>query len=427
MQFMNLQSTFLLLHSFQLFIRSTNVAALSQCNTFSRKLISTKFQQPTKLRCLPSHHYSNVSNSQEQKDGNDKEKARLYGNDNFDDDNEYHNDEDSKETKIRYRGRVAYDGTNFRGWQVQANGRTIQGDIEDVLSRRFNRKIKIVGAGRTDAGVHAKAQAFHFDIYPHECEIKKQTKNKLQCAETHDCNDDETQMGIKFCQQLQKSMNSMLQKDVQVWNICQSPLPATVTKILDDGKESIRTHKWHVIYQATKKLYVYKISMGPQLIATDPLQRYNRVHVDNSAGDNINVEYLQHLLKHYEGTHDFRAFAGAIEANQRREGVEHKNTIRTVYSVDLIDERGGNYKINILLQGALYKMVRNMVGTALDVCRGRMDEDYMLRMLHHNNKNHKEQGNSNMKKQFARKDNRCKPVPPQGLTLERVYFDCEDF
>lgn len=66
--------------------------------------------------------------------------------------------------KIRYRCRVAYDGSQFNGWQYQNNARTIEGELEGVLSQRFKRTVRIVGAGRTDAGVHAREQAFHFDL-----------------------------------------------------------------------------------------------------------------------------------------------------------------------------------------------------------------------------------------------------------------------
>ncbi len=331
--------------------------------------------------------------------------------------------EDNRNSLIRYRARAAYDGSGFKGWQVQAEGkgmRTVQGEIERALSRRFNRDVKIVGAGRTDAGVHARGQAFHFDIYPGE-----------RIINTHGGDFDS-----EFRTKLQTSMNSMLPKDVRVWNISQCPPPDVVTEEVkvsfesESGSETkiiTRRHQWHVIYQATQKLYVYRISMGPLAITTDPLQRYQRVHVE---GD-INPFQLEKVLKHYEGTHDFRAFAGAIEANQRRDGVENKNTVRTVYEVNLVDEGRGNYRIQILLRGALYKMVRNMVGTALDVCRGRLGEDQMLEMLHQKRKrqSNSDSGtneNGSTMKHFVRKDNKCKPAPPEGLTLEKVYFD-DDF
>ena len=198
---------------------------------------------------------------------------------------------------------------------------------------------------------------------------------------------------------------------MRVYSLSICPPPETVR--YSDGSVSVRKYRWHVIINAEKKLYTYRISLNPGAITTDPLQRYTRVHFDG----NIDPDHLQQVLRAYEGTHDFRAFAGAIEATQRKDGVERKDTVRTVYSVDLIDEGEGNYRIEILLQGALYKMVRNMVGTAMDVCKGKVEEDHMLQMLHHSADDDDDQ------RQFVRKDNKSKPAPPEGLTLEKVFFD----
>jgi len=226
-----------------------------------------------------------------------------------------------------------------------------------------------------------------------------------------------------FCRSLQKSLNSMLSQDMRVYNICRAPPPTIVTeRNPDDGSViSTRKYNWHVIYAAEKKLYTYRISLtGPHAITNDPMQRYTRVHIN----DEVNVDILRRTLTHYEGTHDFRAFAGAVEANQRRDGIEHKDTVRTVYNVTLIDEGWGEYRIDILLKGALYKMVRNMVGTALEVAKGRMKEEDMLKILHHDFSEEEGTGEDRIKKrQFVRKDNRCKPAPAEGLTMEMVYFD----
>uniref|UniRef100_A0A7S4MSL3 tRNA pseudouridine synthase n=1 Tax=Odontella aurita TaxID=265563 RepID=A0A7S4MSL3_9STRA len=284
---------------------------------------------------------------------------------------------------IRYRARVAYDGTGFNGWQTQAKGRTIQGDIEAVLSRRFDRPVRIVGAGRTDAGVHARGQAFHFDLRADEIGVADS-----KC----------------FDLQLQRSLNSMLRRDIRVWNTCQAPPPSSYKNW--EGIE--RNHKWHVIYNAEKKLYSYRISTAPYL---DPLLRHTRTHVF----DPTNIELLRTALQHFEGTHDFRAFAGAIDANERKSG-KVLGTIRTVYAVNLVEEGNGNYRVDFLLKGALYKMVRNMMGTALAVAQGRLEEDRLLEFLHHDSSEGKVL-------QFVRKDNKCKPAAPEGLTLEHVYFD----
>ena len=141
-----------------------------------------------------------------------------------------HDKVQSDTKRVRFRGRIAYDGTGYDGWQVQPKRRTVQGELESVLSRRFNRPIKTVGAGRTDAGVHARGQAFHFELELGEIETKE----------------DELK--------LQKSLNSMLRRDTRVWNVGRAP--KAVKKVRDDGSAVV--HRWHVIYESTKKLYSYR-------------------------------------------------------------------------------------------------------------------------------------------------------------------------
>ena len=151
--------------------------------------------------------------------------------------------------------------------------------------------------------------------------------------------------------------------------------------------------------------FLRRLCVAPAL---DPKQRFTRCHVH----EQLDIDLLRSALKQFEGTHDFRAFAGAIEQNERRIGKE-MGTVRTVYRVDLVDEGNGNYRVDFLLKGALYKMVRNMMGTALDVSKGRMDKQALIDLL-------------NRKEDDVRKNNRCKPAPPEGLCLERVFFG-DDF
>lgn len=251
--------------------------------------------------------------------------------------------------------------------------------------------MSIVGAGRTDAGVHARGQAFHFDLRADD--IKVADPNEFDLL-------------------LQRSLNSMLRRDVRVWNVGRAPPKVTWTN--SEGAE--RTHKWHVIYQAEKKLYSYRISTASYL---DPSLRRTRTHVY----DPTDMEALRRVLRHYEGTHDFRAFAGAIEANERRSG-KVLGTIRTVHRVDLVHEGEDNYRVDFLLKGALYKMVRNMMGTALKVAQGRLEEERLLEFLHHVGPDERSDCDGGERKmQFVRKDNKCKPAPPEGLTLEHVFFD----
>ena len=152
----------------------------------------------------------------------------------------------------------------------------------------------------------------------------------------------------------------------------------------------------------------------------DPIERRNRWQYDR--GNEVDIDRLLTILKYYEGRHNFICFSGALERNERRSGVV-KTTTRTVTKVRLVCEEDDNkiseqklYRIDIYLEGALYKMVRNMVSTALDVSRGWLEEEVFLDMLHRPEE-----------LKLSRKDNPCMPAPPHGLTLERVYYpdDCD--
>jgi len=167
---------------------------------------------------------------------------------------------------VRFRCRVAYDGTSFAGFQLQ-NGRnpkkdvdesnltkqqlkhklrsktqkrTIQGELEKVLEQRFRRVVKVVGAGRTDGGVHARGQAIHFDLWRNETNA---TINFEQCLET--------------------TLVRMLPSDISVWNLQQAS-PSLVT---DTG--SVHTpsgyYNWNAMRTTTGKLYSYRICVGDSM------------------------------------------------------------------------------------------------------------------------------------------------------------------
>lgn len=297
----------------------------------------------------------------------------------------------------RYRARVAYDGAGFQGFQLQTEGkRTVQGCLEDVLGQRLGQPIRLVGAGRTDTGVHARGQAIHFDL-----------QSTLTEPMSH----------------IEYSLNAMLPTDICLWNLSLAPTNQYPTSNAEETALS-QQYQWNVLYNSIGKLYSYRLCLAPVM---SPLERHHRWHPDSLHGKAVDIPYLQRLLKCYEGTHDFRAFAGALEANQRRSG-RTVSTIRTVYSAKWIteDEALGYYRIDFHLQGALYKQVRNMVGTAIDVSRNVIAEEKFLDLLHGNTEI-VEADLTTSKQQRRRQDNKSKPAPPQGLTLERVYFDEDGF
>jgi tRNA pseudouridine38-40 synthase len=290
-------------------------------------------------------------------------------------------------SKLRYRCRVTYDGTNLCGFQFQdSDKRTVQGELEQVLSQRFDRAVRVVPAGRTDAGVHARGQAIHFDLGHNETEVYNSDWN----------------------QRLQTSMNQMLPSDIRIWNV--GPAPPPCSELVNGDATGTIMYAWNVNRKCSGKLYSYRLCLADCM---DPIERHRRWQLDWE--NNIDPVYLAELLKHYQGTHDFQCFAGALEATARKTGVV-MSTLRTIQSIELIEEDPVTqfYRVDIYLDGALYKMVRNIVGTALDVCRGALPESQFLELL-------------NNPTDMARKDNPSKPAPPQGLTMERVFYPNDDF
>jgi tRNA pseudouridine38-40 synthase len=291
---------------------------------------------------------------------------------------------------IRYRSRVAYNGAGFQGFQLQnPPARTIQGELEQVLTERFQQPVRVVGAGRTDAGVHARGQAFHFDLEP--------TPQSPQSS------GDDCSLSEQDLSSIEHSLNRMLRADVRLWNLQRAPLPAF--KTIGNQNEPPVELAWNVIHDSTRKLYSYRISVGAVM---EPLERHSRWHPDQAS--RLDLDQLERLLKCYEGSHDFRAFAGAIEQLEKKAG-RAVDTVRTVYSVDLVDEGNGNYRMDFFIKGALYKQIRNMVGTAINTCMGDMTEESFRWLLARDDAS------------VTRDDNPSKPAPPEGLTLEYVYFD----
>ena len=171
---------------------------------------------------------------------------------------------------------VAYDGTDFSGWQIQNGKRTVQGEIENALYVLTGEKIRITGSGRTDTGVHAVGQVAHFD-------------SDQEIPPTN----------------LKRVLNKRIYPHIAITNV----------EIVDD--------KFHAQKSAVKKEYHYKVSINQY----DPLL-YNYYLFYH---DRIDISKIREAMTYIEGTHDFKTFA---KLNKKG------STIRTIYSFTLDVEDG---------------------------------------------------------------------------------------
>lgn len=204
---------------------------------------------------------------------------------------------------------VSYDGTNFHGYQVQPNKRTVQNEIEKVLTKMHQGKfIRIYSSGRTDTGVHARAQVFHFDT-----ELNIPTTN------------------------WQKALNAQLPDDVYIREVEEVP------------------SDFHARFSALEKEYRYFIQRSNDM---DVFHRNYRYIVK----DQLNISLMNEACKVFEGTHDFTAFSSA------RSTVKG-DKVRTLYEVSCIEESDYFY-VRLRGDGFLYHMVRIIVGILVEAGLG---------------------------------------------------------
>jgi tRNA pseudouridine38-40 synthase len=197
---------------------------------------------------------------------------------------------------------IAYDGTPFAGWQSQSHRNSIQDHLERAFERVLGKAVRVHGAGRTDAGVHALAQCAHIDL----------PNDRLSAA--------------RWPQALNAS------------------LPPTI-RVLRCGYVP---NDFHARISAKGKVYRYRIWLAPVL---PPFEYHRAWHVARP----LELTVLTKAAKHFIGTHDFAAFA----ANR---GKAEENTIRTIHSVQ-VRQRGPCVTIEFDGDGFLYKMVRLIVGS----------------------------------------------------------------
>jgi len=203
---------------------------------------------------------------------------------------------------------VQYDGTNYHGWQIQANGRTVQGELTRVLSVLFHRHVTVYGAGRTDAGVHAEGQVANFFVEPN------------------------FEPGA-----LRAAINANLEQDIRVLDIQSAP------------------PEFNAQHSATQKTYRYRIWTAD--VVSPFIYRF--VHHYRKE---LDVEEMLTGGSLLIGTHDFSAFTVA-----NSDAEDHVRTLR------FLDVRRDANEIAIVVaaDGFLRYMVRAIVGTLMEVGRGK--------------------------------------------------------
>lgn len=215
---------------------------------------------------------------------------------------------------VRYKAIIAYDGTNFHGFQRQPKGRTVQEEIEKTLTKMASKRIEIHGSGRTDAGVHALGQVIHFD-FPYERPLEK----------------------MRF------GLDTQTPDDIAVKNV------------------EIVAEDFHCRYLVKEKTYEFRVDIGKP---RSPFRRFYASYYPYP----INVEKIQRALPDFLGTHDFTSFCST--------GSSVDDKTRAIYEANLqVSESGDELIFTFRGDGFLYKMIRIMVGTLLKIGNDRMPED----------------------------------------------------
>jgi tRNA pseudouridine38-40 synthase len=213
---------------------------------------------------------------------------------------------------------IQYDGTEYNGWQVQPNQKTIQGSLEQAIEKISTISTKIIGSGRTDARVHALGQVANF-----------KTDSSIPIT--------------KFA----RAINSVLPSDIRVIEAVE----------VEDS--------FHARYSARGKVYRYCLNLGQQI---NVFQRNYTYHYPYS----LDLDLLAEGAKLLEGTHDFRGLAAADSSV--------KDYIRTIEKISLFKKKE-NLFIEFKGNGFLYNMVRIAVGTLLDLGRGKLKPTVINQIL----------------------------------------------
>lgn len=218
----------------------------------------------------------------------------------------------------RVRLIVAYDGTNYHGWQVQKNGITIESELNRCLSELLQEPIEVIGASRTDAGVHALGNVAVFD-----------TQSRMPA------------------EKVSYALNQRLPEDIRI------------------QKSEEVASDWHPRYCDSRKTYEYRIYRGEFPM---PVKRLYSLFTYRS----LDVAKMQEAAKYFVGEHDFKSFC-QVHA-------QVDSTVRRVYDVSVYEENS-DVVIRITGGGFLYNMVRIMAGTLMEVGQGKRKPEEIAEII----------------------------------------------
>ena len=238
---------------------------------------------------------------------------------------------------------IEYDGTSYGGWQKQKNNRTIQQCIEEAIKLLTGEEVELIGSSRTDAGVHAKGMVANFI-----------TNSKIPAD--------------KF----REAINTKLPDDIGII------------------KSEEVDKNFHSRYDSKGKTYCYTL-----------VNRYEKVCLGRSyvyqVRDELNYNLMKDAAKYFLGKHDFKAF--------KTNGSSVKTSVRTISGLEL-ELKGDVLKIFISADGFLYNMVRIIVGTLIEVGKGKIKPEDIESIIRNGDRS---------------KAGPC--VPPNGLVLEKVFTE----
>ena len=220
---------------------------------------------------------------------------------------------------MNYKFLIQYDGTDFHGWQVQENDRTIQGELERVIGMISDTEVGVIGSGRTDAGVHAEGQVANVHLHS-----RKFTPEKLKHA-----------------------INGNLWRDIRIMKCEKAP------------------DEFHSRFSAKKKTYIYRVINGPVM---SPFWRRFAHHEARP----LDVGRMNDTARLFLGEHNWTAFASAKSDGESRVRDVFDFTVESRWNEQAL---GSMIEFRITASGFLRYMVRSIIGTMLEVGRGEKDSD----------------------------------------------------